>query len=321
VIHRLSLSAAFGAFLLVGLPMAAIAQGGDVASETARERERATLYKEGVTLAESGRWEDALARFERVVAIRSAPRALIALATAEEKSGKWIRAKRTYAKTETDARASGESDLAAEATRALRGLDSRMPRVTIQLAPALADARVTLDGSAVDARGGPIETDPGEHRILVQPPSSPTLERSFRASVGATENVVFEPASNGPRPVPVDVFSAEKGPTTRTPGPPVPTWILGGVGVAAMTVGLVVRLNGQAEYDEVDAACREKLCTSREAVDRGNDARGRMLTGSVLMGLGAATVAGAGVWWAVSASRSQRTGRPDAWRIELNATF
>jgi hypothetical protein len=301
--------------------MAATAQGAGGASDTASERERATLYKEGVTLAESGRWDDALARFERVVAIRSAPRALIALATAEEKSGKWTRAKRTYAKTEADARASGESDLAAEATRALRGLDSRMPRVTIQLAPALADARVTLDGSAIDARRGPIETDPGEHRILVQPAASPTLERTFRASVGATENLVFEPPSSGPRPLPVEVFSGEKVPTTSAPGPPVPTWILGGAGVAAMTIGLVVRLNGQAEYDEVDAACREKLCGSREAVDRGNEARGRMLTGSVLMGVGAATVAGAGIWWAVSASRSQRTGRPDAWRVELNAAF
>ena len=55
------------------------AENQGAASPGAREQERTALYKEGVALAEAGRWAEALTKFEGVVAIRSAPRALIAL--------------------------------------------------------------------------------------------------------------------------------------------------------------------------------------------------------------------------------------------------
>src|SRR3954466_7796473 len=106
------------------LAMSAVASPALGQAETrptaVREEERTALYQEGLALAETGRWEDALSKFEKVVAIRSAPRALFALARAEEKSGRWTRAKRTYVKTQTEAEAAQESKLVEEATGALR---------------------------------------------------------------------------------------------------------------------------------------------------------------------------------------------------------
>ena len=64
-------------------------------STDSREEERTALYREGVALAEAGKWHEALEKFQAVVAIRSAPAALIALATAQENSGKLAHAART----------------------------------------------------------------------------------------------------------------------------------------------------------------------------------------------------------------------------------
>src|SRR3954470_13906557 len=104
---------AMSASALLALTLAnhATAQTSVGSSATDREQERTVLYREGVALAEAGRWADALAKFERVVAIRSAPRALMALGTAKEKAGKWIRAKHTYETTLADAKAAAEADL------------------------------------------------------------------------------------------------------------------------------------------------------------------------------------------------------------------
>src|SRR5262245_16871793 len=94
-----------------------------VLPDEAIERERTGLYKEGVALAEAGRWGEALERFQHVVAIRSAPRALMALAAAEEHVGRLVSAKRTYGKARDDARAEKDDALTTKADAALVALE------------------------------------------------------------------------------------------------------------------------------------------------------------------------------------------------------
>ena len=48
-----------------------------------REAERTALYEEGVKLAEASHWPEAVERFQRVVAIRSAPRVRFTLGEAQ----------------------------------------------------------------------------------------------------------------------------------------------------------------------------------------------------------------------------------------------
>jgi hypothetical protein len=62
-----------------------------------------------------------------------------------------------------------------------------------------------------------------------------------------------------------------------------------------------VRLGGQSDYDDASAQC-DPSCPDQTTVDRGNDARTTMLTGTIVAGIGLAAVAGAGVWWALSGS-------------------
>ena len=111
-------------FLGVGLARGVLARStaaeGPAFPDRAKEQERTSLYREGVSLAEAGRWDEELKRFERVVAIRSAPPALVALATAQEKTDKLASAKRTFLRAEADARAAGDADLAQKAEKRSR---------------------------------------------------------------------------------------------------------------------------------------------------------------------------------------------------------
>src|SRR5260370_40799587 len=116
------------------------AQGADTRPAAAREQERAALYNEGLALVDAGRWDEALHKFQAVVAIRSAPRALVALALAQEKTGKWTAARRTYLKTQADARETGENEIAERASSSLAALAVVMPRVLRRFAAATAHA-------------------------------------------------------------------------------------------------------------------------------------------------------------------------------------
>jgi hypothetical protein len=91
--------------------------------------------------------------------------------------------------------------------------------------------------------------------------------------------------------------------------------ILGGSGAAAGIVGLVLRVTGQHDYDDAVRACTgdPPYCSSQDDVQRGNDARSRIVAGTVTAGVGLAAVAGAGIWWAVASAPNHRAKQ----RVEL----
>src|SRR5678815_4359361 len=136
-------SVALAVALLVAGGRPALAQAPDEAVE----KERTDLYKAGVALAEAGQGGEALDKFQRVVAMRSAPRALLALASAEEHVGRLVSAKRTYVKARDDARAEKDEALAGKADAALAALDPRIPRLALLLPAGAEGAEARLEGT------------------------------------------------------------------------------------------------------------------------------------------------------------------------------
>jgi hypothetical protein len=304
------------AFALTCIVTPALAQTGP------REEERAALYREGLSLAETGRWEEALRKFQAVVAIRSAPRALLALATAQDKAGHLVDAKKTYDQTRADAQAAKDAELVKKASAALAALEPRMPHLTIRLAPGTTGAEVSVD-DAPRPTAETFEVDPGEHRVVVRAPGMRPFEERFRVFEREPKEISVTLFAEEPTP-PAEVAPA---PPTVLPehgsewsGPPLPAIVLGGAGVAAMVTGFVVRANGQAAYDDATAACRDGRCTSAEAVDNGNSARGRMVAGTVVSVVGGLAVVGAGVWWLLSSDTSRRASVSGPLRARLDAS-
>jgi hypothetical protein len=302
---------ALGAALWLGASVtAAQSQQGE------REAERTALYEEGVKLAEAGRWPDAADRFQRVVAIRPAPRVRFTLGEAQEKCGRLASAKATYALALEEARAAGDQQAASAAAGALVGIEKRVPRLLLHLAEPVQGARASLDGRDVELGERALELDVGAHHVQVRAPSREPFERQVQAAEGKTTElkVQLEPvhiagmpgagASDTGGPGPVSGVSSDTGPGAPSSGPPVGTWVLAATGVAATVVGGVLYATGHTAYDEAAARCPAGTCTQAGAADDGNGARGRMIGGDVLMVVGMAAVAGAGLWWAVTAAQT-----------------
>lgn len=201
-IHNRELTSALAVALMLALVPAAPAFGQSANATGPREEERAALYREGLSLAESGRWEEALHKFEAVVAIRSAPRALLALATAQEKAGHLVDAKRSYGQVRADAQAAKEGDLVKKATAALAAIEPRLARVTIRLAAGSAGTEVWLDDAPRSMTAEPIEIDPGEHRLMARAPGMQTFEARFRISEGEPQELAVQLLPVEPPPAP-----------------------------------------------------------------------------------------------------------------------
>jgi len=303
-----------GTVLILGLVATSSYAQGTNARSAARERERASLYNEGLALVDAGRWEEALQKFQAVVAIRSAPRALVALALAQEKTGKLTAAKRTYVKVQADAREGGEIEMVEKASSSLTALEPLIPKLALKFAAGSIDAAITLDGVPVIAKPEGIDIDPGEHRIVATAQGYRPFELSFAVSQRQRKEILVElkrepdaRASRVTEPPPPDPAADRSSPSRF--GPPLPVWILAGAGATATAVGLVVRFKARSDYDAASADCPGNHCFSDEAMTRGNAARSRMVAGTVIAGVGGLTIAGAGVWWASSASAAPHVNR------------
>ena len=310
---------------------AALLAGHAALAEPARpsgaqaEGRRAALYREGVALAKAGNWEEAVERFRQVVAIRSAPPALFTLAQAEEHLGHLSLAEHAYDRALTEARASGASDVAAAAQQALSAIESRVPRILIKLPRPVASATASLDGASSPI-GEPVKVDPGDHHVVVSAPRKRPFQLAVRLTEGQSLDVDATLDDNPSAPVaPPAAPSAPPEPALAAAGAapssspsmssmssmfPVGPVILGGAGVVAGVVGLIVRLRGQAMYDAANAHCTAGVCSNPTDVDAAGSGRTQIVTGTVVLGGGLAAIVGAGVWWALLPPKRQRVDAP-----------
>lgn len=315
-LHGLAAAGALALALAQGKP--ADAAGG---ADAAADRERKALYAEGVALANAGNWEEAEKRFRRVVAIRSAPPALFTLGQAQEHLGQLATAERTYDAALAAARATGATDVADAAGKALEAIELRVPRLVVHLAGSAPGAAVTIDGASV-ALDQSVKLDPGWHVIAARAPDRRPFEERTNLAPGQSAEVTvrLDPAAEAPSPGPAaavapaptsasesQIQSAAE-PTHASPTqaeaqgrpvmpPPLGPVILGGAGVVALVAGIVMRLSGQSSYDAANKQCAPAGCPSSQLVDQGNGARTQMLVGTIVAGAGIAGVLGAGVWW------------------------
>jgi hypothetical protein len=260
------------------------------------ESRRSALYREGIQLAEAGRWAEAVARFREVVAIREAPRALYTLAQAEEHTGALATAARTYERALAGARSASAADVAQSAAAALAIIEPRIPRIVVGLERPSEGATATVDGVPANF-GDPVRVDPGEHQVSVVAPGRKPSTSVVRIAEGQVLRVAkaLAPDTTPEEPA-ASTTPAERPPSERAPFPTVPV-IVAGVGLAFGVAGVTLRLVGQSRYDTASGNCPGGVCPRPSDAETGNEGRGQIIIGDVLLGVGGAALAGAALLW------------------------
>lgn len=173
------------------------------------------LLVEGRARYDAGQFSAALALFKRAHEIMHAPTTGLDLAKAYEALGRLVEARKIANEVINIPIAPNEKPIFAEARadaqRAIKALDSRIPRLRVQVVePPIHDVHVEIDGNTltVEEVDKGYAVDPGDHNIVVR---ALTYE-SFEIKVNAVE-------SSGV--VPVNVVLTPAPPTLRVPPGPV----------------------------------------------------------------------------------------------------
>ncbi len=274
-----------GALLTSSVPAAA--QPADA------EARRTQLFQEGRRLADEGRWAEAAERMRQVISLRSAPKALIALALVERELTRHLEARALLTRAIADAQAQSLADDEVAAKKALAELEAIFCRVELSGASSAPELAVFVDDQPAVRIGDAVLVDPGRHVLRLEAsgrkPQREEVTLAFKQKV--TILVGLEPA-------------ASLAPNSSTPAAPpegggpslVGPLVLGGVGLAAGAAGAVLLALGAADQADAEEQCGGTTgCPEsvRPLVDSGAN---KIIAGDVVLGVGGALAVGGAIW-------------------------
>jgi hypothetical protein len=188
------------------------------------------------------------------------------------------------------------------------------------------DARVTVDGVAIDqkALSSPIELNPGPHVVRWESAAHEAVEMRIalraqeknRQVVATLSRATVPPAADaGTRPLAPTLLPAPSGTDAKEAAPkgglPVATYVLGGVGAAALGVftyfGLRAKHDSASLHDTCAPGCAHNDVTAL---------RTKLVVADVALGVGAVSVAAAVVFALGGRSRSPSA----AWNVQVVPT-
>jgi hypothetical protein len=183
---------------------------------------------------------------------------------------------------------------------------SSIPTITLvardEAGNPLTDVVVGVDGAtlAENIDGRAFSLDPGVHEF----------QFTYQGKVVNVRQLLSEGEKN--KPVVAEFVLQASPPGTATPpdagtkpegskggGIPTATYILGGVGIAALGGGLAMRLVAAGNYNELLDTCNPNCSSGKVA-----SVRTQYVISTVGFGVGAAALVGAGVIWAIGSGGS-----------------
>lgn len=170
----------------------------------------------------------------------------------------------------------------------------------------LGDARVLIDDGTEPVRidGKPVAIDPGKHTFSFSADGfAPQVQsvvvlagERFRAITATLAPVAAVVPESGAQPS----LATTQRSDTGAPGPPLGSYVLGGVAVLSVGAGVALRVWGASEFDDLSRDCKPEC--SQGSVDTVE--RKYLLSNVALAVGGAAAIAGVVVYF-VSARSSQ----------------
>jgi hypothetical protein len=265
------------------------------------------LLREGRTAAQAGNYQAACPKIADSYRLDPVPGTLFDLADCEERLGHLAAAWIDYRKA-ADALPPGDGHIAVAKEKAT-ALEKRLARLTIRLA-AGADPATVIKRDGVEigksAIGVAIPIDPGRHSVVVgqgprerryevvlaegearevvalpPPPAPAPDERSLLQRPPATSSVSPEAQAH-------QSFSGDQGSSSeaRTFG-----YVIGGIGVASLAVGVVTRVLALGKKSTIDQYCQNKVCFDRAGINAVTAAQDLQTASTVALAVGVGGIA------------------------------
>jgi hypothetical protein len=321
--------------LLGGLLAAAVGIAGSARADGPADAAAAqTLFDDAKALMKNGDYAAACPKLDESERLQPAGGTLMFLGLCRESEGKTATAWAKLNEALSAARRDSRPDREKVAREHIAALAPRLTRMTIELsdeAKATAGLEVRLDGEvmAPALMGTAIPVDPGDHAVHVTAPGMKAWDTSAKAAgEGATAKVTvpaLEKDATAVAPPPTPVVAPPPGPAPSPPPAPADAGsspggtqrtialVVGGAGVVALGIGTYFGIAALSKKNDENAQCPggstgpcnpTGVSLSQTAVSDGNVA-------SVLLGVGAVAVVGAGVLW-LTAPKGTPTA---AWRV------
>ena len=290
--------AAFAAVVATAVPRPAAAQ-----STAAAE----ALFNEARSAMETKDYDTACQRFRESNRLDPAVGTLLNLAVCETSRGRVATAWELF--RAVSEKLSSDDPRRDFVAKQLAQIEPRLPRVVLTLAsgaPAGTKAREGDAEFASAAFGVPLPMDPGKHAFVVTAPGYESRNVDVDLAEGKEQSVELAPGPALPvtpatssteavAPLPVD--EGKKGHDTRMLG-----FIVGGVGVAGLGVGLATGIMALGKKSTADSECNNNLhvCTAagRDAASAGRTLAIVSTTGWIVGALGV----GAGAYFILTSS-------------------
>jgi hypothetical protein len=281
--------------LALGVGSSSAHAGPTEAVTNGNEARAEARFREGSQAFDEGRVDEACAAFDESLHLLLTLGTLLNLALCHERQGKTATAWREF----THAAALASDNVRRDRREFAHQHALRLERVLSPLrieVPRDAAVDVTIDGESVfDVRQPlPVFLDPGPHRIVASAPGRKRFEVTVTVPVGGSSDALvvsvprLEEESIERPTAPSRAESAAPGPNPRrTAG-----FLLGGVGVASLGVGVYFGANSLSKMGALASSCPSN-CDPGEA-------RTSETVSMVAFGAGAVAVA-AGAWLVLTA--------------------
>jgi hypothetical protein len=247
------------------------------AQTRAEERQRSELLLRATQARSQGRWSEVVRLLRQVVELRATASVRLGLAGAYHELGQHSEAASQSAlcmqtaPADRDLRDDQRTALVDTCGQVLREATARLATVTVETVPdGVQGASLRVDGEAVEgfAPGRPFYLAPGRRRFRLEAAGREAVEHNETLQAGATPTVRLQmgAAAGGGFLVGTGV-GAPPGAGQSGESLSVAPWVLGGLGLAAVGVGVGFRVYAELIIAEESRRCASPCTQVRDRID------------------------------------------------------
>jgi hypothetical protein len=281
-------------------------------SGTSDELRAEYLFRAGERKFDAGLHAAACADFAESLRLGPKLGTLLNLALCHETVGKTATAWREFHHAAAWASQNSQRDRHDFATQHVVALETKLPRVLLQLPADRAIGAVDVDGEPLPDSNWylPVFLDPGEHSVTVSAPGKARNVVKFRVVAAATEQLVAVPSLQDDlslipkpklKPAPVAPFIVDH--RRRIAG-----LVTLGVGAAGFAVGATFGVLAVSKRNEIGSECGGNRCTL-DGARTYRDAQSNATIATVGTALGLAA-GGIGAWLVLSSRHENPAAKP-----------